>query len=187
MFRRSSLRSHPSAIQILTSIILLVSHCSPSQSLPFRVLAILPDSSGNLTRDWRLVAPSSSSSMAIHSLVMSKEESEVLGTLCEAVQRHQPHLLLSFLKQADSLFPRIVSASVSTPLLTVSSDYGAAVFTVHPQVSDSSDSQRRIGAHLEAWTRVSLESGLPQQPDPLYYDLTHFCSCHKRLASKSDP
>ena len=140
MFRRGSLllRSHPAITLIAASIIFHVSRSAGAQPA-FPVLALLPDSDENILSrdlDQALSAFSSSShTVSVSSVTVRNGSGDVLSSLCDAVEKHQPMLLLSFLNQKDSFFARILSASTSTPLVTASQEYGPAGFIRrHPQV-----------------------------------------------------
>lgn len=138
MFRRGSilLSSYPAITLIAASIIIHVKGSAGAQ-LPFAVLTLFPDSGDLLSRRWDQALSSSSitDSVSVSSITITNTSGEVLNTLCKAVEKHQPMLLLSFLNAQDSIFARILSASTFTPLLSASQEYSpAGLVTRHPQV-----------------------------------------------------
>lgn len=146
MFVRRSFFSpshHLPAISLIaafiTFLLMVRSGISSQPVSSFPVLAAVPASEKDtLFHELDHLITSSTTTMrrkaSITAILVMNGSADVLNTLCDALQKHRPALLLSFLNQRDNFYMRIVAASASIPLLTASSEYGPVTLSDHHQV-----------------------------------------------------
>ena len=62
-------------------------------------------------------------SLILSPIPLGNDTEQLLGSLCDAFEMHNPSLILSFLEPKKSYYLKLITKKIDIPILTLSSEY----------------------------------------------------------------